>query len=47
MGIVQRQSAWNLVSGYLGVLLGALNALVLFPLAFPNPENMGGVRWLI
>jgi len=47
MGIVQRQSAWNLVSGYLGVLLGALNALVLFPLAFPNPENMGAVRWLI
>jgi O-antigen/teichoic acid export membrane protein len=47
MGIVQRQSAWNLVSGYLGVLLGALNALILFPLAFPNPENMGGVRWLI
>lgn len=47
MGIVQRQSAWNLLSGYLGVLLGALNALVLFPLAFPNPENMGGVRWLI
>ena len=47
MGIVQRQSAWNLVSGYLGVLLGALNALVLFPIAFPNPENMGGVRWLI
>lgn len=47
MGIVQRQSAWNLISGYLGVLLGALNALVLFPLAFPNPENMGGIRWLI
>ena len=47
MGIVQRQSAWNLLSGYLGVLLGALNALVLFPMAFPNPENMGGVRWLI
>ena len=47
MGIVQRQSAWNAVSGYIGVLLGALNALVLFPLAFPNPENMGGIRWLI
>ena len=47
MGIVQRQSAWNLFSGYLGVLLGALNALILFPLAFPNPDNMGGVRWLI
>ena len=48
MGIVKRQSIWNLASGYLGVFFGAMNGLILFPWAFPqNPEEMGLVRWVI
>ncbi|CAI8339803.1 MAG: Uncharacterised protein [Owenweeksia sp. TMED14] len=48
MGIVKRQSMWNLISGYLGVFFGAINGLFLFPWAFPNsPEEMGLVRWVI
>ena len=48
MGIVAKQSGWNLVSGYLGTLLGALNTLVLFPATFPeNPEMMGSIRWVL
>tara|TARA_B100000767_G_C19743337_1_gene527260 strand:- start:540 stop:2042 length:1503 start_codon:yes stop_codon:yes gene_type:complete len=48
MGIVKRQSIWNLTSGYLGVFFGAMNGLILFPWAFPqNPEEMGLVRWVI
>jgi len=48
MGIVAKQSGWNLVSGYMGTLLGALNTLLLFPATFPeNPEMMGSIRWVL
>lgn len=48
MGIVAKQSGWILLSGYVGTLLGALNALVLFPMTFPDdPGYMGVIRWMI
>ncbi len=48
MGIVAKQSGWIMLSGYVGTLLGALNAFLLFPMTFPDdPGFMGVVRWMI
>ena len=48
MGVVAKQSSWNMLSGYLGTLLGAVNTLILFPATFPdNPEMMGSIRWVL
>lgn len=45
MGIVGRQSFWNLLITYSGVVLGALNFIVLFPLFF-SAEQLGLIRLL-
>ncbi len=48
MGKVRKHSAQNALWSYAGVALGAFNALVLFPLAFPStPEDMGLLRWIL
>jgi len=48
MGRVIKQTIWNSVSAYLGVVLGAINTLVLYPWAFKdNPEYLGLVNLLL
>jgi hypothetical protein len=48
MGIVKRQSLWNAAGGYLGVVIGAFNALFLMPWAFAqDPDGFGFVRWIL
>jgi O-antigen/teichoic acid export membrane protein len=48
VGIVKRQSIWNAVGGYLGVVVGAVNALVLLPWAFAaDPDGFGFARWIL
>jgi O-antigen/teichoic acid export membrane protein len=48
MGIVKRQSLWNAAGGYLGVVIGAVNALFLMPWAFAqDPDGFGFVRWIL
>lgn len=45
MGIVIRQSFWGVVFGYLGVLIGFVNAVILMP-KFMTPEEIGLWRTL-
>lgn len=48
MGIVKRQSLWNAFGGYVGVVVGAVNALVVLPWAFAHdPEGFGFIRWVL
>lgn len=42
MGIVARQSFWNSLNSYLGVALGALNTMILFPYVFLNEADFTG-----
>lgn len=45
MGIIIRQSIWISVSSYLGVLLGYVNVILLFPL-FLETDQIGSVRFI-
>lgn len=48
MGVVIRQSLSNAASNYLGVIVGAINILILYPRAFANdPEYFGLVQLII
>lgn len=48
VGIVIRQSFYNTVNAYLGVALGALNTMILFPRLFPeDPSFMGEVQTIL
>jgi len=48
MGQIIKQTIWNSASAYLGVVLGAINTLVLYPWAFrDNPEYLGLVNLLL
>lgn len=46
MGIVAKQSTWNSIALFLGVLLGAVNMMLLFPLVL-EPEQFGLTRILV
>lgn len=45
MGVVGRQSFWNFLFTYAGILLGAINFIILFPLFF-SVEQLGLIRLL-
>jgi O-antigen/teichoic acid export membrane protein len=48
MGRVINQTIWNNISAYMGVVLGAINTLVLYPWAFSaNPEYLGLVNLIL
>lgn len=48
LGIVIRQSFYNTINSYVGVALGALNTMVLFPRLFPeDPSFMGEVQTIL
>ncbi|MDR9443056.1 MAG: lipopolysaccharide biosynthesis protein, partial [Schleiferiaceae bacterium] len=48
MGIVIRQSFYNTINSYVGVALGALNTMILFPRLFPeDPSFMGEVQTIL
>jgi hypothetical protein len=38
MGIVAKQSIYNSLASYLGILIGAINTIVLFPNVFSADE---------
>ncbi len=48
MGVVIKQSAGNALSNYLGVIVGAINILILYPRAFADdPDYFGLVQLII
>lgn len=45
MGVVSRQGTWNAINLGLGVLVGALSTIVIFPYVFKDhPENWGNIQ---
>lgn len=45
MGIIIRQSIWISASSYLGILLGYVNVILLFPL-FLEIDQIGSIRFI-
>lgn len=46
MGIIRKQAAWNTVMNYIGIALGYLNVVILFP-NIMSPEEFGITRAII
>ena len=48
MGIVRRQSIKNSISFYIGMAIGAVNTVIIYPNVFKdNPEHFGLIQILI
>ena len=48
MGIVRRQSFLNSISFYFGMVIGAINTVIIYPNAFKdNPEYFGLIQILL
>ena len=48
MGIVRKQSIINALSSYVGIILGAINTILIFPNVFNDqPEHWGLIQLII